>query len=168
MAGLVLWDIDHTPIDTRGVGRALSAIAFEAVTSQPMRQQAKIDGITEAVIFRETAKLHGLTASRQDFENFAEALTDQQIRCAAELRERGHALPGAAVALNAFAAAGVRQTVVSGNVRPVAEINLATFGLDTHRVGRRRIRRGRRHPPRPRRVVPPAVRQHGLGHRPHR
>ncbi|MGW1288639.1 HAD family hydrolase [Streptomyces sp. NPDC002586] len=132
MPQLVLWDIDHTLIDTRGVGRRLSAAAFEEVTGQAMRQQAKIDGITEAVIFRETAKLHGLTTDRADFERFAAALTAQHIRHAGELREQGHALPGAAAALDALAAAGLRQTVVSGNVRAVAEIKLNVFGLDTH------------------------------------
>src|SRR4051794_9958313 len=111
MPQLVLWDIDHTLIDTRGVGRELSAAAFEEVTGQPMREQAKIDGITEAVIFRETAKLHGLTTDRADFERFAAALTAQHIRHANDLRERGHALPGAAAALESLAAANVRQTV---------------------------------------------------------
>ncbi|MGW6310417.1 HAD family hydrolase [Streptomyces niveus] len=121
---LVLWDIDHTLIDTRGVGRELSAAAFAEVTGQPMREQATIDGITEAVIFRETAKIHGLTTDRADFERFAQALTVQHVAHGAELRERGCALLGAA--------AGVRQTVVTGNVRPVAEIKLGVFGLDTH------------------------------------
>ncbi|OIJ89555.1 HAD family hydrolase [Streptomyces colonosanans] len=132
MPHLVLWDIDHTLIDTRGVGHELSAAAFEEATGQPMRQQAKIDGITEAVIFRETAKLHGLNTDRADFERFAAALTAQHIHHATELRERGHALPGAAAALQALAAANVRQTVVTGNVRGVAEIKLGIFGLDTH------------------------------------
>lgn len=76
---LVLWDIDHTLIDTRGVGRELSAAAFAEVTHQPMREQANIDGITEAVIFRETAKIHGLTTDRVDFERFAQALTRQHV-----------------------------------------------------------------------------------------
>lgn len=128
---LVLWDIDHTLISTRGVGRELSGIAFERATGTPMRQQAKIDGITEAVIFAETAKLHGLTTSRADFERFADALAAVHVEKAAELRERGHALPGAAAAIEALAAVpGTLQTVVTGNVRPVAEIKLATFGLD--------------------------------------
>ncbi|MFE5372452.1 HAD family hydrolase [Streptomyces mirabilis] len=132
MAGLVLWDIDHTLIDTRGVGRELSATAFLRSTGQPMRQQAKIDGITEQVIFRETARLHGLDTDRSDFERFARALTEAHMRQAAELRERGHALPGAAAALNALDAYGVQQTVVSGNVRPVSKIKLQVFGLDQH------------------------------------
>ncbi|MEU0413880.1 haloacid dehalogenase-like hydrolase [Streptomyces griseorubiginosus] len=132
MVRLVLWDIDHTLIDTRGVGRELSAAAFLQTTGQVMREQAKIDGITEPVIFRETAKLHGLTTDRADFERFARALTEEHLKRAAELRERGHALPGAAAALDAIEAAGIRQTVVSGNIRPAAEIKLQVFGLDRH------------------------------------
>ncbi|MFG2943496.1 HAD family hydrolase [Streptomyces sp. NPDC048282] len=132
MARLVLWDIDHTLIDTRGVGRELSAAAFLQTTGQVMREQAKIDGITEPVIFRETAKLHGLTTDRDDFERFARALTEEHLKRAAELRERGHALPGAAAALDALDAVGIQQTVVSGNVRPVSEIKLQVFGLDRH------------------------------------
>ncbi|MET7486737.1 HAD hydrolase-like protein [Streptomyces sp. NPDC005538] len=134
MARLVLWDIDHTLIDTRGVGRELSAAAFQRATGQPMREQAKIDGITEPVIFRETAKLHGLTTDRADFERFANALTEEHLKRTAELRERGHALPGAAAALEALAALDVQQTVVSGNVRAVSEIKLQVFGLDRHIV----------------------------------
>lgn len=132
MPQVVLWDIDHTLIDTRGVGRMLSAAAFEEATGQAMHQQAQIDGITEAVIFRETAKLHHIATSRADFERFAAALTAQHVQHADELREQGHALPGAAAALDALADAGVRQTVVSGNVRAVAEIKLNLFGLNTH------------------------------------
>lgn len=129
---LVLWDIDHTLIATRGVGRELSAAAFEAATGVPMREQATIDGITEQVIFRETARLHGLATTRRDFERFATALAAQHLTHSAQLRERGHALAGAASALDALAAAGVEQTVVTGNVRQVAEIKLEIFGLDQH------------------------------------
>lgn len=129
---LVLWDVDHTLIDTRGVGRELSAAAFETATGVPMREQAKVDGITEPVIFRQTAKLHRLVTDREDFERFAHALEEQHSKRAAELRERGHALPGAAEALAALAAAGVRQTVVSGNIQGAAKVKLSVFGLDAH------------------------------------
>ncbi|MDQ8707496.1 haloacid dehalogenase-like hydrolase [Streptomyces sp. LHD-70] len=132
MTRLVLWDIDHTLIATRGVGRELSAAAFEATLGVPMQRQAKIDGITEPVNFRETAKLHGLTTTRTDFERFAHALTEQHHAHAAELSERGHALPGAAAALDRFHRDGVIQSVVTGNVRAVARIKLEVFGLDQH------------------------------------
>ncbi|MEV6130264.1 HAD hydrolase-like protein [Streptomyces violaceusniger] len=133
MSLLVLWDIDHTLVDTRGVGRELWAEAFEEVTGQPMREQAKIDGSTEPVILRETLRLHGLRDSREVFERFARALGDVHVRRAAELRERGHALPGAPSLLAALAARGeITQTVMTGNVRAAAEVKLAAFGLDQH------------------------------------
>lgn len=65
---LVLWDIDHTLVDTRGVGRELWAEAFEEVTGRSMREQAKVDGSTEPVILRETLRLHGLRDSRDLFD----------------------------------------------------------------------------------------------------
>lgn len=130
---LVLWDIDHTLMDTRGVGRELWAAAFEEITDQPMREQAKIDGLTEPVIFRETAELHGLTESRELFERFAHALGAEHVRQAAELRERGHALPGAPTLLAALDERGeVTQTVVTGNIRAAAEVKLSAFGLDRY------------------------------------
>lgn len=132
---IILWDIDHTLIDTCGVGRELSAQAFRRTTGVEMRRQATVDGITEPVIFRGTAKLHGLDTDRADFERFAEALADAHLSRSADLRARGHALPGAAVILDRLASVpGVIQTVVSGNIRPVSEIKLSTFGLDRHIV----------------------------------
>ncbi|WP_436847007.1 HAD family hydrolase [Streptomyces atratus] len=130
---LVLWDIDHTLIATRGVGREIFGACFEQVTGQVMKKQAAVDGMTEPVIFRETAKLHGIDSDRSMFEAFARCSGEQHLMRASELRERGHALPGAATALAAIAGLdGVVQTVVTGNIRPVAEIKLGTFGLDGH------------------------------------
>ncbi|WP_312866210.1 hypothetical protein [Streptomyces boluensis] len=110
MPRLLLWDIDHTLIETRGVGRALSAAAFEQVTGKRMRAQAAISGIAEPVIFREPAKLHGLKTTRADFERFAQVLAEEHVANARDLRERGAALPGTAAALEALHTAGVRQT----------------------------------------------------------
>jgi phosphoglycolate phosphatase-like HAD superfamily hydrolase len=129
---LVLWDIDHTLMATRGLGRELWAAAFEQVTGVALREQADVTGSTERVILRETAGLHGVPYSGELFTRFADALGAVHVRRAAELRERGHALPGAAGVLAALAARGVRQSVVTGNVRAAAEVKLAVFGLDSY------------------------------------
>ncbi|MEU2468584.1 haloacid dehalogenase-like hydrolase [Streptomyces sp. NPDC012486] len=130
---LVLWDIDHTLIATRGVGREIFGYCFEQVTGHPMLEQAAVDGMTEPVIFRETAKIHGVTSDRTMFEDFARLSAEQHQLRASDLRERGHALPGAARVLAAVAALHeVVQTVVTGNIRGAAETKLAVFGLDTH------------------------------------
>ncbi|OPC84262.1 hypothetical protein B4N89_28000 [Embleya scabrispora] len=128
---LVLWDIDHTLIDTGGVGRQVFADAFRHVTGVSMREQASVHGRTEQVIFADTARLHDLDPDAFDFGDFATALADGYRARAAEMRERGHALPGAASILAALHKEdGVVQTVVSGNPRSVSRIKLEMFGLD--------------------------------------
>jgi phosphoglycolate phosphatase len=129
---LVLWDIDHTLMATRGVGGELWAEAFEQVTGVPLREQASVTGSTERVILRETARTHGVAYDEALFTRFADALGAVHVRRAAELRERGHALQGAAASLAALAERGVRQSVVTGNVRAAAEVKLAVFGLDAY------------------------------------
>jgi phosphoglycolate phosphatase-like HAD superfamily hydrolase len=129
---LVLWDVDHTLMATRGLGSELWGEAFEQVTGVALREQASVTGSTERVILRETVRLHGLPYSDDLFVRFADALGTVHVRRAAEMRERGHALPGAAAVLAALDERGVRQTVVTGNVRQAAEVKLAVFGLDTY------------------------------------
>ncbi|MGR6998806.1 HAD family hydrolase [Yinghuangia aomiensis] len=129
---LVLWDIDHTLIDTGGVGRDAFAGAYAKVVGEPMREQASLDGRTEPVIFAETVALHGLDPDAFAFEAFGEALAAAYLTRLPQLRANGHALPGAYAAINALHEAGAVQTIVTGNVRAVAEIKVSTFGLNTH------------------------------------
>ncbi|MFF7485705.1 HAD family hydrolase [Streptomyces luteogriseus] len=132
MPELVLWDIDHTLMATRGLGGELWGQAFEQVTGMALREQASVTGSTERVILRETARLHDIPYSDGLFVRFADALGALHVRRAAEMRERGHALPGAAALLAALVDQGVRQSVVTGNVRQAAEVKLAVFGLDAY------------------------------------
>lgn len=132
MPDLVLWDIDHTLMATRGLGGELWAAAFEQVTGVPLREQAAVTGSTERVILRETLRLHDLSYTAELFTRFADALGALHIRRSAELRERGHALPGAAAVLAALEERHVRQSVVTGNVRVAAEVKVAVFGLDAY------------------------------------
>jgi phosphoglycolate phosphatase len=130
---LVLWDVDHTLIASGGVGGEISHDAFYKVTGVRQVQDPDVSGRTERAILTESCRLHGLDPDDYAFEDYADALAEGYLLRAAELRERGHALPGAAAALDALAKVEVvRQTVVSGNVRRVAEAKLAVFGLDRH------------------------------------
>ncbi|MGH3866324.1 MAG: HAD hydrolase-like protein [Pseudonocardiaceae bacterium] len=54
---LVLWDIDHTLIETRGVGRAIYQRAFPAATGKPLATLASISGRTELDIMAESLRL---------------------------------------------------------------------------------------------------------------
>jgi phosphoglycolate phosphatase-like HAD superfamily hydrolase len=130
---LVLWDIDHTLIETRGVGGEIYADAFQTVTGRPLNEMPALSGRTEPVIFREALKANGVTETGDLYQRFA----DEQARGYAnridELRHRGRALPGAEDALRALAERDdVIQSVLTGNTRPAAETKLRAFGLDRY------------------------------------
>ncbi|MEU4315109.1 HAD hydrolase-like protein [Nocardia sp. NPDC024068] len=129
---LVLWDIDHTLIETRGVGGAAFAAAFEQVVHQPLLQMPQVTGRTEPDIYRATAALHAVD-DPPAFEVFAEALATAYRERQTDLALTGRIMPGAEEALGQLASlTTVRQSVLTGNTRTVAEIKLATFGLDSH------------------------------------
>lgn len=126
---LVLWDIDHTLIETRGVGRASFAAAFEEVTGRPLERMPHITGRTEPAIYAATATLHGLEEP-PPFSVFAEALAAAYTERQRQLHEQGRAMPGAEHALaHLHSLPGIRQSVLTGNTRKVSAIKLETFGL---------------------------------------
>ncbi|WP_405136074.1 haloacid dehalogenase-like hydrolase [Nocardia sp. NBC_01388] len=126
---LVLWDIDHTLIETRGVGRAAFADAFEQVTGCILRQMPHITGRTEPDIYAATAALHGIPEPTP-FPAFADALLAAYTVRRDQLRQQGRILPGAEEALTYLAALpDIRQSVLTGNTRAVARLKLEIFGL---------------------------------------
>lgn len=133
MVRLVLWDVDHTLIETRGVGGEVYAAAFEAVTGQPLRNHGPMSGQTEPTIFRDNLRANGITDPGGYYQQFAQKQADDYTERADELRHRGRALPGAADLLAELAdRADVLQTVLTGNTRQAAEIKLAAFNLDQY------------------------------------
>jgi phosphoglycolate phosphatase len=130
---LVLWDVDHTLMDSGGVGGEVYASAFEKVTGRPLEQMADVFGRTEPVIFRDTLQANGIEDSEDLFDRFAQEQARGYAERAAEMHQRGRALPGAAEALRALSGRDdVIQSVLTGNTRPSAEIKLRIFGLDRY------------------------------------
>lgn len=127
---LVLWDIDHTLIETGGVGSELTRIAFAQITGRPTPQIADATGKTEPSIVVETLRLNGIEPTDDHQRAHAEALPSLYRQHADDLRQRGRALPGAAAALEALSRQpNVVQTVLTGNYRAVAVTKLQVFGL---------------------------------------
>jgi phosphoglycolate phosphatase-like HAD superfamily hydrolase len=62
---LVLWDIDHTLIETNGVGTELYRQAFEAIVGRAVEHDVEITGRTEQAIFAEALRLHSIEASQR-------------------------------------------------------------------------------------------------------
>jgi phosphoglycolate phosphatase len=130
---LVLWDIDHTLIETRGVGGQIYADAFRKVTGQRLEKMPALSGRTEPVIFREALKAHGITDTGDMYRQFAAEQARGYAECTEELRRQGRALPGAADALRELASRrDIIQSVLTGNTREAAELKLRTFDLDRY------------------------------------
>lgn len=130
---LVLWDIDHTLIETRGVGRAIYERVFPAVTGKPLRELAEVAGRTELVIMYDTLQLHDVEPTEGMMRRLAAALVQGHEDARQELATTGRALPGAQQTLAALAAdVRIHQAVLSGNLRDVSRIKLEVFGLDRY------------------------------------
>lgn len=130
---LVLWDVDLTLIDARGFGKHWYGKALRKVTGDGLREMPDTAGRTELAIASEVLELHGVAANGVNLEAIFTALTTVVAEDRAALSARGSALPGAAEALTALAAMpGVVQTLVTGNLPPVAFIKLDVFDLHHH------------------------------------
>jgi phosphoglycolate phosphatase len=127
---LVLWDVDHTLIESRGVGGELSAAAFAEVFGRQMEHQPEVTGKTELAIVAELVRLHNIPPRPEHAEQYAAALAAQYASHRDQLRSRGRALPGAQETLATLDdRPDILQTVASGNFREVAQIKLDVFDL---------------------------------------
>jgi phosphoglycolate phosphatase-like HAD superfamily hydrolase len=130
---LILWDIDHTLIETRGLGSQLYRRAFEVATGRTLEKEADVTGQTEPAILTATLRLHGIESSDLYQERYAQALAKEYDEHQDELRQRGRLLPGARDALAALATqTRVIQSVLSGNLRAVSKTKLSVFNLDQY------------------------------------
>ncbi len=128
---LVLWDVDHTLVETRGVGRAIFERAFLAATGIPFQERTAVSGRTDLDIMRESLQLNGVEPTDEAVCRLSRALVDGYEQARADLRSRGRAMPGAATTLAVLAAdAHVRQSLLTGNLREIARVKLEVFGLD--------------------------------------
>lgn len=127
---LVLWDVDHTLIETRGVGFAIYQRAFPAATGRPLDKLAQISGRTELDIMRETLRINGIEPTEEFITKLGVALVEGYENAREELASTGRLLPGAIATLDRLAVEPqLHQAVLTGNLRDVARIKLEVFGL---------------------------------------
>ena len=124
----MLWDVDYTLVGADGLGTRLYEVVFREMFGRELTEVAPKAGRTDRAIVGDTLALAGV--SRGEVDAFLAALA----RVAADGAVPGHSgavrpLPGAAEAIAALAAAGVRQSVLTGNVRPLAALKLRRAGL---------------------------------------
>ncbi len=127
----MLWDIDHTLIKVRGLSREIYGDTFRKITGRPLERVAEMAGRTDLAITAETLRFHGIEPSSDLLATFVATLADGFAERRDELRSRGGALPGAHAALEALAARDdVVQSVLTGNLEPIARYKLHAFGLN--------------------------------------
>jgi phosphoglycolate phosphatase len=148
---LVLWDVDHTLIDAGGLSAHLYGMVFTSLFGRELPAVAPMAGRTDRAIILETLTVAGVGDPGSHVEEFIAGLTAAAPQFGERVRRRGRVLPGAAEALAALAApspaltapspalAGespvltlVVQSVLTGNIRPLAEAKLGPLGLTAH------------------------------------
>ena len=128
----LLWDIDGTLMRSPGVGVKSFWRAIETVTGiRPPKQRYDFGGKTDPLIAEEL--LHAVGIDNDELVPQILLAVDGGYRdLHAELVASAVVLPGVAVLLASLAERGVGQTVVTGNIEPVARRKLAVVGLDRH------------------------------------
>jgi len=146
----VLWDVDYTLLDSGGTGQELYQIAFLEMFGRDMPQPGSMAGRTDRAIAVEVLTLAGVPEPRRQVDAFHALMAARAPGLAHVARERVRALPGAEQAVAALAdgqagrgrgpggrpgAGGRGQTVQSlltGNIRPLAEVKLGALALAGH------------------------------------
>jgi phosphoglycolate phosphatase len=131
---LVLWDVDGTLIHNGGVSKEAYARGFELLTGSAPTEKVVTDGMTDQAIMRSLFERHQLILSDDLRAKLPEVMERALTSLKEELRQRGHAQPGAGPALEALAdQRGVIQSVLTGNIAPNAYTKVSAFDLH-HRI----------------------------------
>ncbi|MGH3250116.1 MAG: haloacid dehalogenase-like hydrolase [Trebonia sp.] len=125
---LVLWDIDGTLLNAGGVGRELYDVVFVQLFGRSLSAYAPMAGRTDRAIILETLTLAGVDEPRRYVDPFIAGLGAHAPFMRSAMISRGKVLPGAATAL-ALIGRHAHQSVLTGNVRPLAEVKLTALGL---------------------------------------
>lgn len=133
MRALVFWDIDLTLLDLRRIGASWFRTALTEVTGEELTEIPSFAGRTDRWITAEMLRRIGRAATDAEIEQVQRAVIAIAARHRDEIAEVGLELPGAGAALRAIATRpDVTQSLVTGNLAPIAEYKVAAFGLDAH------------------------------------
>jgi phosphoglycolate phosphatase len=126
---LVLWDVDYTLLNAAGLGNRLYEAVFKHMFGRELTVIAPKAGRTDRAILLETLALAGVPEPGAHVDDFMAELGRRAAAMEGSASSEIRALPGAAAAIAALAAAGARQSVLTGNIRPLAALKLAGAGL---------------------------------------
>jgi phosphoglycolate phosphatase-like HAD superfamily hydrolase len=133
---LVLWDVDYTLVSADGLGTRLYEVVFREMFGRELAAVAPKAGRTDRAIIGDTLALAGVPRAHVDdfLAVLARASADGTVRA------RVRPMAGATEAIAALASfgglaapsPGIRQSVLTGNIRPLAALKLGLAGLGDH------------------------------------
>lgn len=127
---LVLWDVDGTLVNAGGLGTRLYETVFREMFGRELLVVAPKAGRTDRAIVLHTLTLAGIPGPDGSVDAFLAELARQVLLLDGQVGSVVEALPGAAEAVAALTAPGrVHQSVLTGNIRPLAELKLRAAGL---------------------------------------
>jgi phosphoglycolate phosphatase-like HAD superfamily hydrolase len=130
MDRLALWDIDRTLLNISGVSQEIYAAAFESVTGRGLEAMPDMAGKTDHDLVAAVLALNGLPVTDEIHQKFYLGLAAATRERRDQMKCQGCVLAGAPEALDALAQMpGVVQSVVTGNIRPIAYEKLSLFEM---------------------------------------
>ena len=130
---LVLWDLDGTLLNAGRVGSDLYDRVFLQLFGRSPEALAPMAGRTDRAIILETLEMAGISEPRRHVDPFIAGLSAHAAGVHEAVAVQGRALPGAAAAIAATAALDwpgrIYQSVLTGNIRSMAEVKLSALGL---------------------------------------
>ncbi len=157
---LVLWDVDYTLVNADGLGTRLYEIVFRHMFGRELPAVAPKAGRTDRAIILDTLALAGVADPHAQVDGFLAALARQVAAVDGTMSGHVRAMAGASAAIAALAASPaltsslaftsspesapsarlapsaqppeIRQSVLTGNIRPLAALKLAVAGLGDH------------------------------------
>ncbi|HET9070526.1 MAG TPA: HAD family hydrolase [Acidimicrobiales bacterium] len=128
---LLLWDIDGTLVRAGLLGAEVFDRALEDVLGEVPPGRVRMSGKTDPLIVHEQLALLGLEPDPTTVEAVLDRLVARLAEVAHRLPGQGTPCPGVPELLEALGGdPAVASGVLTGNLRPNAEVKLAAFGLD--------------------------------------
>jgi phosphoglycolate phosphatase len=129
---LVLWDVDYTLVNAGGLGTRLYEDVFRQMFGRELTAVAPKAGRTDRAITRDTLELAGVDEPRGWVDDFLAVLARHVAATDGAATAHVRALAGAPGAIATLAREGLLQSVLTGNIRPLAVLKLHAAGLGEH------------------------------------
>jgi phosphoglycolate phosphatase len=127
---LILWDIDHTLLDITVARYKFYEQTFWRTTGMQLHRLASLPGGTTVTRIVNTLLMNDVEPTESLVRSFCSELSQMYVQSAEELVLGGTVLPGVRAALRQFSSMlGVHQSILTGNVRDIAEVKIKAFGL---------------------------------------